>query len=724
MPGNVRRRRTGSPRGRRVGSHGVTTTINRYRSRSDKPSVVSLWTDGVFGHLPVAEGQDPDDEKAEDAQLCQRYIFGTGPERQPPGTVPGGRISFTHQDGRESTYILGDKLGSGTFGIVYAARSEGQNVAVKLSALDNAKKVPLNMLLFMKAVRPPPKEGTRLNRYIIREVAALRALDQVPQVVGMLDWAVADDVVRSFIVLERAMCSLAQLQDRRLFKTFSSNGIRIICDLIIGMKAVNELMVWHRDLKSDNILIFEDAVGRYTAKIGDFGLSRIGPFELLRRRSCVGTQGYQAPEAIMMEHEDTSPVLKGMHVMYGQESEVYSLGMILLEMMIGYKQSMRLIGSEDKEDSIAQLFKVASMYGLKALAGVLKNSKKKKIDVRPVMLRALKQLDGRSVVSNQSIDRSVETIRVLLPNTVQNLVRYQAAKLVAGMLFPDPELRLTYDQAFTQVYSFARYTVRPDRGDCTGMELMEELSTKKNTLHGRGHAHPIRRPMPYEGEPRYTPLLATLGDTTSTYGRVRPALFIATNLYRRYLQDDIFQGQLPGTNDRLMLAACMQLASTLMDYVPVRSGSLLFICETGCLETDIQYLARRIFDAVDGMVCTHTSLTYAHSFASEVGPMGPTVVWNGRLEAILWVLETTSLAFTRSMRELATIALDAYHGRTLSHTTTTILSAHVQKYSASIVVKKAALHRFGDGSSGSLVGRPVMPSSRRQTRSIMNNIMH
>ncbi|KAL0436035.1 UNVERIFIED_CONTAM: putative receptor-like protein kinase [Sesamum radiatum] len=81
-------------------------------------------------------------------------------------------------------------------------------------------------------------------------------------------------------------------------------------------------IVVHRDIKSSNVLIFDDDV----AKIADFDLSNQAPDMAARLHSTrvLGTFGYHAPEYAMTGQLNS-------------KSDVYSFGVVLLELLTGRK---------------------------------------------------------------------------------------------------------------------------------------------------------------------------------------------------------------------------------------------------------------------------------------------------------------------------------------------------------------------------------------------------
>ncbi|KAI3943918.1 hypothetical protein MKW92_025841 [Papaver armeniacum] len=99
----------------------------------------------------------------------------------------------------------------------------------------------------------------------------------------------------------------------------------------------SRLRVIHRDLKASNILLDEDL----NPKISDFGMARIfgGDEQQASTRRVVGTLGYMPPEYVMDGR-------------FSEKSDVFSFGVLLLEVMSGRKttsfhhleQSLSLLG--------------------------------------------------------------------------------------------------------------------------------------------------------------------------------------------------------------------------------------------------------------------------------------------------------------------------------------------------------------------------------------------
>lgn len=91
---------------------------------------------------------------------------------------------------------------------------------------------------------------------------------------------------------------------------------KILCSIVLGLKAIHEKGIIHRDLKPANILVLPD----YSVKITDFGIARFRDSRLTAPKQKVGSLPYIAPESWL--GEDPDPKL-----------DMYALGVTLYEML-------------------------------------------------------------------------------------------------------------------------------------------------------------------------------------------------------------------------------------------------------------------------------------------------------------------------------------------------------------------------------------------------------
>ena len=107
-------------------------------------------------------------------------------------------------------------------------------------------------------------------------------------------------------------------------KEISDNEkINITKQIINGLKCIHSNNILHRDLKLANILLSFDNV----IKIGDFGLAT-NIYDV--NNDEVGTYGYIAPE-----------IFEGAN--YSYASDLYSLGIVILEIYMNFKTNMEKI---------------------------------------------------------------------------------------------------------------------------------------------------------------------------------------------------------------------------------------------------------------------------------------------------------------------------------------------------------------------------------------------
>ena len=93
--------------------------------------------------------------------------------------------------------------------------------------------------------------------------------------------------------------------------------LKLLCDAAKGMAYLHSRNVIHRDLKPGNLLVSKN----WQCKVADFGASTI-KVQVEKTMTVIGTPSYMAPEVLM-------------NVNYTEKADVYSFGVILVEMYTG-----------------------------------------------------------------------------------------------------------------------------------------------------------------------------------------------------------------------------------------------------------------------------------------------------------------------------------------------------------------------------------------------------
>ena len=210
------------------------------------------------------------------------------------------REDATEQDQLGSKYLLGEQLGRGAMGVVFAGSTrDGEELAVKI-------------------LRPELSSDAKTVSRFIQERHIFSRVDH-PNVVRVHDLVAEGD--RLGIVMERV--SGGDLKARVEAGTITpTQAVRIAASVADGLQAIHDVDVIHRDLKPANILLTTDADGRLMPKISDFGISRLVSEAMTRTSTTIGTPLYMAPESADQRGA-------------GNASDVYALGAMLFEMLTG-----------------------------------------------------------------------------------------------------------------------------------------------------------------------------------------------------------------------------------------------------------------------------------------------------------------------------------------------------------------------------------------------------
>jgi serine/threonine-protein kinase len=197
-------------------------------------------------------------------------------------------------------FRLEERIGSGGMSTVYRAFDETLErwVAIKLLHADMSQ------------------DDAQLERFR-REARAAARLSH-PHVVTVID--AGEDDGRPFIVFEYVEGETLKERIRRYGRLPIAEAIAYSIEIGRGLIAAHAERIVHRDVKPQNVLI--DPEGR--AKVTDFGIARSLELDGLTAAGRVlGTTDYVAPEQAIGEGAT-------------EQSDVYSLGICLWEMLTGY----------------------------------------------------------------------------------------------------------------------------------------------------------------------------------------------------------------------------------------------------------------------------------------------------------------------------------------------------------------------------------------------------
>lgn len=216
-----------------------------------------------------------------------------------------------------------EKIGEGTYGVVYKARERNTG---KLVAL--------------KKIRPE-SENEGIPATTIREILLLKNLKH-STIIDLIEVIHSDE--KMYLVFEYVETDLKKLIDiySSRKKRFDREIVRKMAfQLCTAVNFCHSKNIFHRDLKPQNILVD----GKFNIKLGDFGLGRAASIPLRQYTSQIVTLWYRPPELLLgYEYYDSSV-------------DIWSLACIIAEMA-----TMAPIFMGDSE--IDQLYKIYSVLGV------------------------------------------------------------------------------------------------------------------------------------------------------------------------------------------------------------------------------------------------------------------------------------------------------------------------------------------------------------------------
>ncbi|VVA26154.1 PREDICTED: serine/threonine-kinase [Prunus dulcis] len=195
---------------------------------------------------------------------------------------------------------MGEAFAQGAFGKLYRGTYNGEDVAIKI----------------LERPENDPEKAQVMEQQFQQEVKMLAALKH-PNIVRFIGgcrkpmvWCIVTEYAKGGSVRQFLMKRQSRSVPLKL-------AVKQALDVARGMAYVHALGLIHRDLKSDNLLIFSDK----SIKIADFGVARI-EVQTEGMTPETGTYRWMAPEMIQ-------------HRPYTQKVDVYSFGIVLWELITG-----------------------------------------------------------------------------------------------------------------------------------------------------------------------------------------------------------------------------------------------------------------------------------------------------------------------------------------------------------------------------------------------------
>ncbi|XP_071023010.1 serine/threonine-protein kinase DCLK1-like [Oncorhynchus clarkii lewisi] len=259
--------------------------------KSPSPSPSSPATD----FRPSRESQGPSISLAS-TKVCNSLAEGDGPvtESQPvvEDEIPAVPVSISER------YRVGRTLGDGNFAVVRECveHSTGREYALKI-------------------INKGRRRGK--EQMIQNEVAILRRVKH-PNIVLLIEEM--DTYSELYLVMEL-------VKGGDLFDAITStnryterDASGMLYNLADAIKYLHSLNIVHRDVKPENLLVYEHADGSKSLKLGDFGLATVvdGPLYTV-----CGTPTYVAPEIIA----ETG---------YGLKVDIWAVGVIAYILLCGF----------------------------------------------------------------------------------------------------------------------------------------------------------------------------------------------------------------------------------------------------------------------------------------------------------------------------------------------------------------------------------------------------
>lgn len=244
---------------------------------------------------------------------------GSASASKSPSVSKSASISKSGSKSPSATVQDVTRLGAGTFGGVFEGEFEGKESAVKRFMLNDENGISADTLREFNAT------------------LLLNNTDATEHVPIVFQWNLNYGREGSSLIMERLTGDLRTLIQNEVLS--SEDKKKIILSVCEGVKALHTRCVFHRDIKTYNILYDDD----YNCKITDFGSSRIIPFHsTLSTRGDIekdaDPSGVEMTQLHVTLHYRPIEILlasKNNPINYSYGVDIWSLACVIAEIYLG-----------------------------------------------------------------------------------------------------------------------------------------------------------------------------------------------------------------------------------------------------------------------------------------------------------------------------------------------------------------------------------------------------
>lgn len=218
-----------------------------------------------------------------------------------------------------------DKIGSGSYGIVYKTIIKGTGYALKQNLVDST-------VSFNGSVRELDLLMRLNHQNIVNIEYIIYGSKWCPK--QKLDFEIINDNIH--FVFEMGLYDMHKLIYG--YKKGEEFLRLMMADILLGIDYIHKRNIVHRDIKPSNILIYElhsDSGKKYRAKICDLGLAK-----------SFTHQGKQSPRVITCCYRSPEVMISGT---YDHKVDIWSIGCVFYEMIT---RKRLILSLEDNKDTI------------------------------------------------------------------------------------------------------------------------------------------------------------------------------------------------------------------------------------------------------------------------------------------------------------------------------------------------------------------------------------